>query len=66
MWNYLKARNAELYSRMGYGAIAVGGALIGASLAWPEMALATPCENVGEPLLAAGLIAWLLPGGPKA
>jgi hypothetical protein len=66
MWNYLKARNAEIYSRVGYGAIGLGAALIGASLLWPEAALATPAENVGEPLLAAGLIAWLLPGGPKA
>jgi hypothetical protein len=66
MLDYLKARNAEIFSRVGYGAIAVGGAFIGASLIWPEMAFAGPCENVGEPLLAAGLIAWLIPGGPKA
>jgi hypothetical protein len=66
MIEYLKARHCEIVSRYGYAAIIVGVALIACGLVWPEYAVAGPAIGVGEPLLAAGLMAWLIPGGPKA
>lgn len=66
MIRYLRQRHAEIVSRYGYAAIVAGGVLIAGGLIWPEYPTAEPALGVGEPLLAAGLIAWLLPGGPKA
>jgi hypothetical protein len=65
MIDYLRKRHAELVSRYGYAAIAVGTVLIGCGLIWPEYPTAESTLRIGEPLLAAGLMAWLLPGGPK-
>lgn len=66
MIQYLRNRHRELVSRYGYAAIAAGAALIAAAMVWPELPFAMSAQNVGEPLLAAGLIGWLVPGGPKA
>lgn len=66
MIDYLRKRHAELVSRYGYAAIAVGAVMIGCGVIWPEYPVASSAIGVGEPLLAAGLLAWLLPGGPKA
>ena len=60
MMNYLRARWGEWTTYAGIGALAVGAGLCAASW-W----LGPDFADVGKPVLAAGLIAVLVPD-PKA